>query len=179
MRLSLATHGDFCYTFSMFRLKICLFSAFFFLCGAALFARAGLGGSFSYSASTTPQSFASFTARSDVSPWCVFFNTHLGESTVSVFADDWFVNERVAEHLDYYVLWGISAGARFDDGVRELATGARFGAGLDCFFLARHVEFFAQGVWNPYFGIKKSGGDYSAIFRPVNFPCTAGLRVWF
>ncbi|MBQ9207550.1 MAG: hypothetical protein IJ158_12685 [Treponema sp.] len=162
----------------MFRSKLSVMCALFFFCAAFSFARVGLGGAFSYSASTSPHEFVSFTARTDVSPWCVFFNAHFKDNTISVFADDWFINERIAEHLDYFVLWGISGGVRFEEERFELATGCRFGAGLDFFLLKRHVELFAQAVWNPYFGIKKSGGDYSPLFRPVNFPCSAGIRIW-
>ena len=163
----------------MFRIKFSVICALFFFSSAFSFARAGLGGAFSYSASTTPTSFASFTARSDVSPWCLFFNAHLDKKVLSVFADDWFVNERLSEHLDYFVLWGISGGIRFEDEKREFVTGCRFGAGLDFFFCERRLEFFAQAVWNPYFGVKKFQDDYSPLFRPINFPCSAGMRVWF
>ena len=161
------------------KLKIYAFIVFFFSITNFIFAKAGLGGSISYSASTTPTAFASFTARSDTSPWGIFFNAHFDENTLTVFADNWFVNERLAEHADYFVLWGISGGFRFEDDIQEFCTGARFGAGLDFFFLNRYLEFFGQAVWNPYFGIKKEKSDYSAIFRPVNFPCSAGIRLWF
>ena len=143
------------------------------------FAHVGLGASFSYNASTSPSCAASFTARSDESPWVIFMNAHLDENTVSAFADNWFINERVAEHLDYFVLWGISAGFRFEKKSYDLGTGCRFGMGLDFFFFRRHLEIFTQAVWNPYFGFKKEDGKYSPLIRPVNFPCTAGLRLWF
>lgn len=143
------------------------------------FANVGFGGSFSYNVSTTPSEAVSFTVRSDKSPWGVFLNAHLKKNIFSVFVDDWFVNERIAEHADYFVLWGISGGCRVDDGIFEIATGSRFGAGLDFFFFKRHLEFFAQAVWNPYFGVKKEDGGFSPIIRPLNFPCSAGLRIWF
>ena len=158
-----------------FILAVFIFS--FFL--SFSFSNVGLGGSFSYVASTSPHMQVSFTAKSDHSPWTVFFNAHLKENTISVFADDWFINERIAEHLDYFVLWGISAGATFEDDKTIIATGCRFGAGLDFFFLKRSLEFFAQSVWNPYFGIKKKNNDCSAVFKPITFPCTAGIRFWF
>ena len=161
------------------KLKICAISVLFFLSMSALFSHTGLGASFSYSASTSPYAAFSFTARSDLSPWCVFFNSHLGENTISVFADDWFINERISNHLDYFVFWGISGGFRFDDELSEISTGCRFGAGLDLFLLTRHLEFIAQSVWNPYFGVKKEDGNYSPLFRPVNFPCTAGIRLYY
>ncbi|MBR4599747.1 MAG: hypothetical protein IKO39_06845 [Treponema sp.] len=144
-----------------------------------VFAHVGLGGSFTYNASTSPSCAASFTARSDESPWGIFMNAHLKENTVSIFADNWFVNERLAEHLDYFVLWGISLGTCFEKKSYDFGTGCRFGAGLDFFFFKRHLEFFAQAVWNPYFGVKKEDGKWSPLIRPVNFPCTAGLRLWF
>lgn len=161
-------------------LKRGLFSLLIFLVPTFSFSDVGLGGSFSYGASTSPFMAASFTARSDLSPWSVFFNAHLEDNTISVFLDDWFVNERFAEHLDYYVLWGLSFGARFDDGKTEVFTGSRFGAGLDFFFFNRHFEIFTQGLWNPYLGVKKNSGEGAKfLFRPVNFPLTAGARIWF
>lgn len=161
------------------KIKILLCSGVLLLCFSPAFARAGLGGAFSHAAATTPLELASFTARTDTSPWGVFFNVHFKSNTVSCFLDNWFVNERIAEHLDYFVLWGMSFGARFDEEATELATGSRFGAGLDFFFVQRHLELFIQSVWNPYFGVKKSDGDYNMLVRPVNFPCSAGVRVWF
>ena len=154
-----------------------LFISFFFLPGIS-FASAGLGTSFSYSFSTTPQISASFSARSDTSPWSVFFNSHLNEKTISLFLDDWFINERISEHIDYFVLWGMSYGATFEDEKTIFSMGCRFGAGLDFFFLRRRIEFFTQSVWNPYFGIKKEDGDFAPLFRPVNFPCSVGIRGW-
>ena len=108
-----------------------------------------------------------------------FFNSHLGENTVTLFLDDWFINERLCEHADYFVLWGMSYGATFEEDEIIFAMGSRFGAGLDFFLLSRRLEIFGQAVWNPYFGFKKEDGDYSPLFRPVNFPCSAGLRLWF
>jgi len=159
--------------------RLLLTTIFLFCFCAFSFAKTGLGGSFSYSAATTPQAFASVTARNDVSPWSFFLNAHFKENAISFFADDWFVNERVAEYFDYFVLWGASGYCRFEKNVFEVATGCRFGAGLDFFFIKRHLEFFAQAVWNPYFGLQKSDNEYSPLFRPVNFPCTAGARLWF
>ncbi|MBP5284394.1 MAG: hypothetical protein J6Y93_07015, partial [Treponema sp.] len=131
------------------------------------------------SASTSPDTAASFTVRSDVSPWCVYFNSHIGNNTISVFADDWFVNERLSEHCDYYVLWGVSGSCSFEEDCLEVTTGCRFGSGLDFFVFKRQLEFFAQAVWNPYFGVKKESGTYSPVFVPANLPLTTGLRVWF
>ena len=121
----------------------------------------------------------SFSARSDTSPWSVFFNAHLKENAVTLFLDDWFINERLGEHADYFVLWGMSYGSVFEEDETILAMGSRFGAGLDFFLMDRRLEIFAQTVWNPYFGVRKEDGDFSPLFRPVNFPCTAGLRLWF
>lgn len=162
------------------RLKKSLFALFFLCACFGAFSEAGVGGAFSYSPSTTPTSFVSFTARSDVSPWCVFLNGHLEKKTLSLFVDNWFINERISEHVDYYVLWGIGAGVTFDDGKRMIATGSRLGAGLDFFFLERRLEFFTQAVFEPYYGIKKNRDEnWKPFIRPVNFPCSAGIRVWF
>ena len=161
------------------KLKSFFLLIFFSSCLAAS-AEAGIGAAVSYSPSTMPTSFVSFTARSDVSPWCVFLNGHLEKKTVSIFVDDWFINERISEHVDYFVLWGISLGATFDDGKRMVATGSRLGAGLDFFFLGRKVEFFTQAVFEPYYGIKKNRGEnWKPFIRPLNFPCSAGIRAWF
>ena len=143
------------------------------------FARVGLGGAFSYSLSTYPHAMVSFSARTDESPWCVSINSQLGKNTIMLFLDDWFINERLAEHLDYFVLWGMSYGATFEPCETVLAMGCRFGGGFDLFFMNRRIEIFGQSVWNPYFGAIKEDERYSPLFRPVNFPCTAGLRLWF
>lgn len=143
------------------------------------YAKAGLGCSYTYNLSTKSRSMVSFTARTDKSPWCVSFNAFLQNNGMSLYLDNWFVNERLAEHLDYYVLWGMNFGAVFDDDNIQGFTGARFGAGLDFFLLKRHLEIFTQFVWNPYFGIDKTDWNFSPIIRPVNFPCTAGIRIWF
>ena len=158
--------------------KFLLIPVFFCLCTFS-FAKAGLGGAFSYNVSTAPISFASFTARSDESPWCVFFNAGLKKKCVTSFVDNWFINERISNHVDYYVLWGLSFGARFDDDEYFLATGSRLGAGLDFFFLERRLEFFAQAVYEPYYGARKTDESWKPFIRPVNFPCSAGLRLWF
>ena len=161
-------------------LKKYILCAFLFAAFHSLsFANTGLGASFTYSASTFPDSAVSFTIKPDTSPWCVFFNGHLTDNVITVYADDWFINERIAEHLDYFVLWGISGGFCFDDDIFEAGTGCRFGAGLSSFFAARHIELFGQAVWNPFFAVRKESGSYSQVFRPVNFPLTAGLRFYF
>lgn len=166
-------------------MKTKIFFFFLFFSFSAMFSfassksHAGIGSSLSYSLSTSQHSFVSFTARSDLSPWVVFFNAHFNQSVMTVFADNWFINESLSSQLDYFVFWGISGGIRFEDEKRELATGCRFGAGVDFFCLNRRLEFFAQTVWNPYFGVKKIDKDCSLIFRPVNFPCSAGIRMWF
>lgn len=159
-----------------FRLSlIIVFCSCFFLP-----ADVGMGGSFSYSVSTTPTSFVSFSARSDESPWCVFLNAHLEKETVSLFVDNWFINERLGSHLDYYVLWGLGLGATFDDGKRMVASGSRLGAGLDFFFSDRRIEVFAQAVCEPYYGFRKgSSSGWRPFIRPLNFPCSAGIRLWF
>lgn len=155
---------------------ICLLAVLPFLA----FSNVGIGGSYTYNLSTSPSSSLSFTARSDESPWCIFLNAHIFDrNTISVFADDWFINERIASHLDYFVLWGISAGFSFDENYTDFGTGCRFGGGLDFFFFERHLEFFAQAAWNPYFAVKKEDDSWSPLFRPVNFPFSAGLRLWF
>ena len=152
---------------------ILLFPAFF------LSARTGLGGAFSYSLSTEPHTAASFSVRTDFSPWSLLANVHFNENTLSLFFDNWFVNERLAEHADYFLLWGMSFGSTFEENDAAICTGARFGAGFDFFFLNRRLETFVQAVWNPYLGLKKKDGDYAPVLRPVNFPCSAGLRIWF
>ena len=163
----------------LLKVKIFLIAVLFSAVPAIVSSQAGMGAAFSYTASTSPESLVSFTARSDLSPWVFFMNAHLKENTLSLFADDWFINERISNHLDYFVLWGVSAGVRFDEDIFEVGTGCRFGAGLDFFFLKRRIEIFSQAVWNPYFAIKKEESDFSPVFCPANFPGTLGLRLWF
>lgn len=134
----------------------------------------------------------SATFRSDKNPWVFFLNLENDfESSdktdikkISFFADDWFISERISEHLDYFVLWGVSGGVLYDknDGGKnlyEVSTGCRFGAGLDFLFFKRHFEIFTQAAWNPYFGVKIDDGDLSAFLRPACFPLTCGIRLLF
>ncbi|MBQ0050841.1 MAG: hypothetical protein KBT11_02120 [Treponema sp.] len=144
------------------------------------FCRTGIGGAYTYNLSTTPTDCVSATFRQDTQPWSVLTNAHLDCNKFSVFVDNWFINERIAEHLDYFVLWGISGEFLKNDEKMEISTGARAGIGLDFFFFRRHLEIFTQFVWNPYYGIKlNEDNEISPLFRPASFPCTAGLRLWF
>ena len=152
---------------------------FFFSLSLFVFSETGLGGAFSYNVSTHPVSSASFTARSDDSPWCIFFNAGIEKKFVTAFLDNWFINERISEHAEYYVLWGLSFGAEFDDDEDILAAGSRLGAGLDFFFFDRKIEVFAQTVFEPYYGARKTEASWKPFIRLVNFPCSAGLRLWF
>ncbi len=93
--------------------------------------------------------------------------------------DNWFINERITGNLDYYVLWGLGFGVTFQDDLQILAAGSRLGAGFDLFFMERRLEFFAQAVCEPYYGAKKKDRGWKAFITPVNFPCTAGIRLWF
>ena len=161
------------------KLKLILIILIIFAFPFSSFAKAGIGGAFSYSLSPSKDYFASFSARSDISPWAVFLNAHIPDSSISMFFDNWFINERIFEHLDFFVLWGMSFGATFEDNETAFATGARFGGGFDIFLFKRHLEFFAQTVWNPYFGIKKEDDDFAPLIRPLNFPFSIGARVWF
>ena len=154
--------------------------ALVFFCSASFaFSSAGIGASFSECFSTVPTGLVSFTARSDVSPWCVFFNAHREKTTVTAFVDNWFINEHLTDSVDYYLLWGLSVGATFDDDEQLLATGSRLGLGLDFFLLGRRLELFTQAVCEPYYGARKTDGRWRPFIRPVNFPCSAGFRLWF
>lgn len=157
-----------------------LFFSVIFLCAfGAASADIGIGGGVMYAFAPNPFAAVSVSARSDTSPWCFFASIHSEKNEFSVYADNWFVNERIAEHIDFFVLWGISVGGRLDDELAELSTGARFGAGLDFFFLRRHAELFVQSAWNPYFGVRSDDGDFEPIVSLLSFPCSTGLRLWF
>ena len=159
--------------------KILFLCSLFFFSLATSFARAGIGASFTLDLSLNPAPLVSLTAKTDTSPWTFFFNVHPLSNTLTFFADNWFINERMAEHLEYYVFWGPSGGFTFDDGSFNMAMGARIGAGLDFFFFRRHLELFTQTAWNPYFGLQYEDGSYGPLIHVLSFPITAGLRLWY
>ena len=99
----------------------------------------------------------------------------------SVDVDNWFVYERLSSHLDFFVLWGISGGAKVchSSEYYSAGTGARFGGGLSFMFFRRSLELALQAVWNPYFAIEKDDGDFGIFGRPLNFPLSAAVRFWF
>jgi len=160
----------------------------------SVFAKVGVGGQFGFDLGRKPDSFASLSIRSDVSPWCVSLNAHFSNpiydefalsDTFTFSADDYFVNERLCQNVEFYVLWGISAGFYVDFGAADsdskdfsFGTGSRFGGGLDFFFFHRHLELFLQAVWNPYLGIKKDDGEFGFLGKLDNFPCSVGIRFW-
>ena len=142
------------------------------------FAGSGLGVQGGYDFSSKPAWFVSVTGRSDFYPWVVSMNAYPQKNMISVFADDYFINERLSRHIDYYLFWGISAGFLSDDGLIEASTGCRFGAGADFFLFSRRMNFFCKAAWNPYFGTKKYDGSWGPLVRPLSFPCSAGFRIW-
>lgn len=154
-----------------------------------IFSNTGIGASSSLVLTEDFPLLFSFTARSDKNPWSAFINLELDDDAsfykLSFFADDWFISERLSNHIDYYVLWGVSGGFLYDENslddtkLVEISTGCRFGGGLDFFLFKRKLELFAQAVWNPYFGIKVRDKEASPFLRPVCFPCTAGIRFFF
>lgn len=151
----------------------------FFCYTGFLSAEVGLGASFSCDISENCPKSAAFSVRSDEMPWCVFFKAGLNQNTVTLVIDNWFINERISDHTDYFVLWGISFGSTFDDGEKALFAASRLGAGLDFFFLRRRIEFFGQCVWEPFYGIEKDpGSDWKPFITLLNFPCSVGLRGW-
>lgn len=162
---------------------------FFALFNFPVFSHAGFGASASAVLSPDFPVLFSATFRSDKNPWSFFLNFGFEKednsfdlNKISFFADDWFISERISNHLDYFVLWGVSGGGLFDKNdddtnLYEISTGCRFGAGLDFLFFRRHFEIFLQAVWNPYFGVKIDDGDAGAFLRPVSFPVTAGFRI--
>ncbi len=161
---------------------ICAVLFLFFQTLFCVFSKTGIGFQGGYDFSSRPAWFVSVTARSDLYPWVVSMNAYPQKNMISVFADDYFVNETftpLSKNIDYYLFWGVSAGFLSDDGLIEASTGCRFGGGLDFFFLQRHVSFFCRGAWNPYFGAKKTDGNWKGLARPLSFPCSAGVRVWF
>lgn len=121
--------------------------------------------------------FLNVTCRSDENPWCFSVNAWPTHGTLSVFADNWFVNERINDTLDFFGFWGISGCAGFDG--FSLGTGARLGAGIDCFILEnRQLELYWQAAWNPYFGIEDDDG-IKFMANPLCFPFQTGVRWWF
>lgn len=173
--------------------RILLFFVFFLSAvGSKAFSNAGFGFSPSLVLADDFPVLLSASFRSDKNPWSFFLNLENGFGSgdktelkkISFFADDWFISERLAGHLDYFVLWGVSGGVLHDKNsggknLYEISTGCRFGAGLDFLFFKRHLEIFVQAAWNPYFGIKIDGGGFSAFLRPACFPLTSGIRFLF
>lgn len=167
--------------------------AFFFISQSA-FSNAGFGGQFGFDSGRNSDSFASLSFRTDVSPWCVSMNVHFTNpiadefafsDTFSLAVDDYFVNERICNNVEFYILWGISAGFSFDFGADEssskdfsVGTGSRFGGGIDFFFFNRHLELFLQAVWNPYLGLKRENDEFGFLGKIDNFPCSLGFRIW-
>lgn len=170
-----------------------IFAIFLFVFSFFAYSRSGFGGQMGFDFSTKTDTFFSATFKTDTSPLCISLNAHFtnpiynelkSSNTFTFSLDDWFVNERLAEHLDFYILWGISGGFFYDfncDSSEKdflLGTGSRFGFGLDFFFFNRHLEFFTQAVWNPFIALGKTESDFDVDFRPINFPCSIGMRIW-
>lgn len=157
-----------------------VFLLLLFLSAAKTHAKTGIGIQGGFDFSTEPAFFVSVTGRSDQYPWVISLNSFPQKNMISVFADDYFVNECFENtDIEYYLFWGISAGFMSDDGVIEASTGCRFGAGMDFFCSHRQMSFFLKTAWSPYFGAKKDDGKWRPLVRPVSFPCSAGLRFWF
>ena len=166
--------------------------SFFLLASALAFPRAGFGVHGGFDCGRDSDSFVSASFRRDTSPWVFSLDAHFSNplfsdlkfaDTFTFVADDYFVNERVSEHMDVYVLWGSSAGFYSDFSAGSgrdfsVGTGSRFGVGFDFFFLNRHLEFFSQAVWNPYLGVKREDGDFNFLGKIDNFPCSVGFRFW-
>lgn len=158
--------------------KILLIFVFLFSLSLYSYSNTGIGAAFSFQPSLSHPVF-SFSARSDLYPWSSFLNVSLEDNSVSSYADNWFINERMSDCLDYYVLWGVSGRLCVDEKKTECTTGARLGAGLDFFFFDRKLELFSQFSWNPDFGVKKEDGKSSFVYHILSFPCTLGIRSWF
>mgnify|MGYP006916023033 FL=1 len=164
----------------------------FLLSASSVFSRTGFGLRGGFDCGSSSDTFVSASVRRDTSPWCVSIGAHFSNpvfssleptGTFTAAFDDYFVNERIQEHIDIYVLWGISAGfsCGFDgSGEKDFSvgTGSRFGVGFDFFFFGRHLEFFSEAVWNPYLGVEREGGDFSFMGKVDNFPCSLGFRIW-
>ena len=150
----------------------------FLLSASSVFSRTGFGLQGGFDCGSSSDNFVSASVRRDPSPWCVSIGAHFSNpvfssleptGTFTAAFDDYFVNERIMEHIDMYVLWGISAGFSCDfDG----------SVGFDFFFFGRHLEFFSEAVWNPYLGVEREGGDFSFMGKVDNFPCSLGFRIW-
>ena len=159
--------------------RILLFLALFLFMPLASFSKNGFGVQGGFDIVPEPSAFFSLTWRTDKSPWGVAVNVHPFIKSVTINVDNWFVYKRLASHLDGFVLWGISGGGAKDCDYWELTTGSRFGGGLSCCVLERHLEFYVQVIWNPHGGIKRDDGSYKPVLRLASFPSVAGLRFWF
>lgn len=150
-----------------------------------VFARFGFGVQQGFSLSREPESFISLSGRSDEYPWgfAMSFNFEPDFSkfkgAYQIYGDNWFVNKKIAEHLDYFLIWGFSTRFRKDCDNFEFTFGGRSGGGLDFYLAERHFEFFIQTVWNPNFGIKGEGDGIAPSFYLLNFPSECGIRIWF
>ena len=159
-----------------------LFSIIFiFFFPLALFADLGFGVGGGYDFSTSPNAFISASFRADTTPWCFQLNVH-SKSAISVSADNWIIHKKLAENISWFALWGFSLELQKDFSEEkndfEAAFGSRAGAGIDFFIFKRRLEISAQIVWDMQVGIKVDDDDPSFLFRPVNFPCSAALRLW-
>lgn len=160
-----------------------------FLCTFS-YASLGIGTHAGVNFSTDQDTFVSLTIKPDTSPWCSNINAHFSEvykekfeykNTITFALDNWFINENLTDHLEYYILWGVSAGMylkSMDEFAYSIGTGCRFGLGVELLCINRHLELFLQGVWNPYVGVKLVDNNLEAMFVPVNFPCSFGFRIW-
>ncbi len=165
----------------MNKIKAFIISALLVFSGSAVFADYGAGAEIGFEENlifdTYHHSFTSATYRSDESPWCFSLYTWPFDLNITATADNWFVNERLNDRLDYYFFWGISGHSGFDD--FNIGTGARLGGGVDWFLLdSRNLELYWQVCWNPYFGIQYID-SWEPMVRPCNIPFSTGARWWF
>ena len=120
----------------------------------------------------------SITIASNHTPWVFALQLKGNPWYVGVAADNWFVYKAISSFADYYFFWGVSGGMELE-GVYGLNTGARAGVGINVFLAHRHLELYAQGAWNPCFGVnlKRDDGDLFFV-KPFVFPLNLGLRLW-
>ena len=166
----------------LFALLLCVFAT------AALSAHTGIGfqGDFSFQsdlpcdAAFSGDAGFSLSLAADSTPWVFSLQMRFKPLYAGFTADNWLVYQPLGRAASFFLFYGTSGGFELEDS-RALLMGPRLGAGLNIFFLRRHLEFYAQAAWNPFMGVNlKTDGDSCGRFvlRPLVFPVAGGVRFW-
>ena len=165
--------------------RIVPFVFFLFLLNFTAIAKTGVGvfagGDFSFNIEPESNLTAGISLRSDLSPWGISASWNFSGKSAELALDNWWICKKISPSLNFYALWGMSFGGRFENEFYG-QTGARLGFGFDAFlFKNRSLEFYAQSAWNPSIGMNynSDGRKFSLRFVPACFPVNAGCRLWF